>query len=133
MSDPNAVTLVRGAIHNPSEPRHFMTITEATGRCRATAGGVTIAESENVKVVKEVGGAIYDPVVYFPRADVDPAALVGIDQTTHCPIKGDTEYFDVVAGDDRFEAAAWSYVTPIPEAEALRGFVAFDTSKIKVE
>ncbi|MEL6983766.1 MAG: DUF427 domain-containing protein, partial [Actinomycetota bacterium] len=70
--------------------------------------------------------------VYFPRAGVNMEALEQIDRTTHCPLKGDTAYFDVVVDGERVGAAAWSYVDTIDEAVELRDLVAFDTTTVTV-
>ena len=132
MAGPNDITLVEDAHHNPAEPRHFMRITPARARQLAMAGDVAVADSEAALVVKEVGRDIYDAVVYFPRSDVAMDALERIDKTTHCPLKGDTEYFDVVIEGERVPEAAWSYVETIDVATDLRGLVAFDTTKVLV-
>ncbi len=129
---PEDVTLVRNAIHNPADPRHFMRVVPAGAERTASVDGVTIARSSGALVVKEVGGDVYDHVVYFPRGDVDMAALVRTDKTTHCPLKGDTEYFDLSVGEQRVAAAAWSYHETIEEAAELNGLVAFDTTKVTV-
>ena len=42
-----------------------------------------------------------------------------------CEWKGQARYFDIVVGDDRIEAAAWSYPDPTPAFEPIRDFVAF--------
>ena len=83
-------------------------------------------------IVKEVGLDLYDHVTYFPRADVDPDALVRIDKTTHCPLKGDTEYFDLIVDGQRVPEAAWSYVETIDEAAELQGLVAFDAANVTI-
>ena len=129
MTDPSTVTLVKGAIHNPSEPRHFMRVVPAPGRQIVTVAGHVIADSERAVVVKEVGLDIYDPVIYFPRADVDVDSLARIDKTTHCPLKGDTEYFDIIAGDQRAPEAAWSYIEMVAGDELFE-LVAFDSTKV---
>lgn len=131
MSDPSTVTLVQNAIHNPDEPRHFMRVVPAGRRTTASVDGHVVADSEAAVVVKEVGRDIYDPVVYFPRADVEMTALSSIDKTTYCPLKGDTEYFDVVVGDDRHSEAAWSYVT-MRLGDELEDLIAFDTRQVLV-
>ena len=133
MAGPGDHTLVENAVHNPNEPRHFMRIVSAGDTRTAVVGGVTIVESDAAVVVKEVGRDIYDPVVYFPRDDVDMAALVRIDKSTHCPLKGDTEYFDIVVGDETVSEAAWSYVDMVEGAEALQHLIAFDTRKVDVD
>ncbi|MEM9134912.1 MAG: DUF427 domain-containing protein [Actinomycetota bacterium] len=130
--NPEDVTLVRNAIHNPADPRHFMRVVPAEGERTASVGSTTIARSGGAVVVKEVGRDVYDHVVYFPRADVDMDALTAIDKTTHCPLKGDTEYFDLTVGGERVGEAAWSYRETIEVAAELNGLVAFDTSKVTV-
>ena len=132
MITPEDVTLVKNAIHNPADPRHFMRVVPAEGSRTASTGESTIARSENALVIKEVGYDLYDHVVYFPRSDVDMDALVPIDKTTHCPLKGDTQYFDIVADGERIAEAAWSYVDTIDEAAEISDLVAFDSSKVVV-
>jgi uncharacterized protein (DUF427 family) len=129
---PEQVTLVRGAVHNPADPRHFMRIVPAAKPQVATVAGVTIADSANALVVKEVGRDIYDAVIYFPRADINMDSLAKIDKTTHCPLKGDTEYFDLLVGGDEVAEAAWSYPTMIVGGDELAGHVAFDSTKVDV-
>ncbi|MDH3679970.1 MAG: DUF427 domain-containing protein [Acidimicrobiia bacterium] len=126
------ITLVKNAIHNPGEPRHFMRIVPAGEPRSASVGGTVIAQSAEAVVVKEVGLDLYDHVTYFPRADVNMNALVRVGKTTHCPLKGNTEYFDLVVDGERIAEAAWSYVDTIDVAADLRGLVAFDTTKVLV-
>lgn len=124
---PDSVTLVSGALHNPDEPRHFMQIVPAGRRITVTIGGQTIADSTNALVVKEVGGDVYEPMFYFPRTDVNMDQLSGTDKTSHCPLKGDTEYFDATIGEQAITDAAWSYVQTIAGPQ-LEGLIAFDPS-----
>jgi uncharacterized protein (DUF427 family) len=131
MGTTESITLVRNAIHNPNELRHFMEIVPVTREATATVGGHVVARSGQAVVVKEVGRHIYDPVLYFPRADVDMNALSKTDRTTYCPLKGDTEYFDIVVGDHRTADAAWSYVE-MALGDELLDLVAFDASKVAV-
>ena len=133
MTTPEDVTLVRDATHNPAEPRHFMRVVPAGGARTATVDGTALARSDDAIVVKEVGLDLYDHVTYFPRDDVDMTALVRTDKTTHCPLKGDTEYFDVEIDGRTIADGAWSYVDTIEVAGVLRGLVAFDTSKVSVD
>lgn len=132
MATPADVTLVEGAIHNPNEPRHFMQVTAASGRCVATVAGQVIADSSDAVIVKEVGHNIYDAVIYFPRADVAMSTLQPIDKTTHCPLKGDTAYFDIVtSAGSTHAAAAWSYVKMVAGDE-LRDMIAFDSAQVEL-
>lgn len=123
-------TLVRDAIYNPGERRHFMRVVPAAANYRVeTKTGQVLAQSSDAVVCKEVGRDIYDPVVYFSRDDVAMDQLTRTDKTTHCPLKGDTEYFDLAEGS---EAIAWSYVSTIPDAAILKDLVAFDASQVRL-
>jgi len=130
MSD--AVTFVRNAIHNPADARHFMRIIEPDHVATATVGDVEIARSHRTLKVKEVGFDIYDPVLYFPREDVEMGRLRKSDKTTHCPLKGDTEYFDLELDGGRIENVAWSYHRAIAPAAALKDLIAFDVRHVQV-
>lgn len=134
MASTDAITLVKHAIHNPAEPRHFMRIVESDNTHTARVGDDVIAESASAVIVKEVGHDIYDSVIYFPRGDVDMAKLVKIDKSTHCPLKGDTEYFDIALTDQRCAEAAWSYVEMIDVdgLQELKGMVGFDARQVTV-
>ncbi len=132
MTTAEDVTLVQNAIHNPGEPRHFMRIVPAGERRSASVGETAIAQSADAVVVKEIGLDLYDHVIYFPRADVNMDALVHLDKSTHCPLKGDAEYFDLVVDGERIAEGAWSYVNTIDVAAELRHLVAFDTTKVTV-
>lgn len=131
MAGPNDITLVEDAHHNPAEPRHFMRIVPSRTRQCATVGDTTVADSDAALVVKEVGRDIYDAVVYFPRSDVSMDALERIDKTTHCPLKGDTEYFDLIVDGERLPAAAWSYVGEMVAGEEIRDLIAFDAQAVR--
>jgi len=132
MNSPEDVTLVNNAIHNPDDVRHFMRVVPSESERTASVGDTSIALSSDALIVKEVGFDVYDHVTYFPRADVNMDMLVPIDKSTHCPLKGNTEYFDVVVDGERVVDAAWSYVDTIDEATQLHNFVAFDASKVRV-
>ncbi len=108
-----------------------MTSKRGESRTSATIGETVLADSNDSAVVREVGYGIYEPVVYFPRDDIAMDSLVKTDKSTFCPPKGNTEYFDLVLGDERITDAAWSYVDAL-EGLPIRDLVAFDGSKVTV-
>ncbi|MGE0483290.1 MAG: DUF427 domain-containing protein [Gammaproteobacteria bacterium] len=131
-TDTSSVTLVRNAIHNPGEPRHFMRVLPCPDVVVVRAGDVEIGRSARATEVREVAYDIYPPVFYLPRDDLVMARLRANPRSTHCPLKGDTEYFDIVTDEGLIAEAAWSYVDVIERAAALQGLVAFDTRKVEV-
>jgi uncharacterized protein (DUF427 family) len=127
-----SVTMVKDGIHNPADTRHFMRIARPEHVITATIKGTEIARSARALKLKEVGYDIYDPVIYFPREDVRMERLKKSGKTTHCPLKGDTEYFDAVTDHGTVENAAWSYDRTIEIAREIQGYVGFDVRHAQV-
>lgn len=126
------ITLIEGAIHRPDEPRHFMEFTYPTTRYIATIEDRVVADSGNVLKLSEVGYHIYDPVVYFPLADARLDLLRASEKTSHCPLKGDTNYYDFVDGATTVVDVGWCYSAPLDFANALADYVAFDTRRVTI-
>ncbi len=107
-----------------------ISIVKAEGTWVVRAGGAVIGETRNALELHENG---HDPVIYFPRDDVEMAFLDTSDHTSHCPHKGDASYFDLVAKSGSLSNAAWSYETPKEEVSRIKGHIAFYTDKAAVE
>lgn len=132
-SSGESITLVRDALHNPDEPRHFMRIVPTEEMFVACIGQTELARSSQTLKLKEVAYDIYDPVIYFPREDVRMALLARTERSTHCPLKGHTEYFDArLPGGSCRESVAWSYVRVIPPAALIDHYIAFDSRLVDV-
>ncbi|MFT6674580.1 MAG: hypothetical protein ACJAVM_000763 [Sulfitobacter sp.] len=99
-----------------------ITITTSDAVWTVRAGGAVLGETTKALVLQE---GDYDPVVYFPRADIAMAFLDATDKTTHCPHKGDASYFSVVTKSRTLENAVWSYETPHDGVAAIKGHLAF--------
>lgn len=132
MSEHKNITLVKNAIHQEKDPRHFMRLKQIDKTVTATWMGQEIARSTNAIRLQEAGMDLYDPVYYFPREDVKMDFLFASDHTTHCPLKGDTEYFNLISGSESLKNAAWSYVDVLDGAEELKDRVAFDQGKVQL-
>ena len=70
------------------------------------------------------------PVYYLPKSDVRFDLLEHTDHSTHCPRKGDAEYWTIVVprADGtvrRIENAVWSYPEPLEGTADLSDYVAF--------
>ena len=76
--------------------------------------------------------ADYPPVFYIPREDVVSAFLSKTTHTTHCPYKGDASYYSLFMNGDLAENVAWSYETPYPAMEQIRGMLAFYPDRVEV-
>ncbi len=104
------------------DPRYRISIEPAGHRVQVRFGGVTIADSERGLILRETR---LPPVHYLPKADVRMDLLESSDHRTHCPFKGNASYWTVRVGERVAEDAVWAYEKPLPEAEPIRGHVAF--------
>ncbi|GLW73460.1 hypothetical protein Kpho02_57590 [Kitasatospora phosalacinea] len=84
---------------------------------RAVWNGAVLAESEETVLVE--GNH------YFPAEALNREFFVPSDTTTVCSWKGTAHYWTVSVGGAENPDAAWYYPEPKPEAEHVRGRVAF--------
>lgn len=62
---------------------------------------------------------------YFPPEALHQQYFKPSEETSYCGWKGTANYYDVVVDGEVNMAAAWFYADPKPEAEQVRGYVAF--------
>ena len=91
---------------------------------------VSTANNAAHGVVKE---ASYPAVQYVPRQDANMALLSRSERTTHCPYKGDANYFSVIAGGKALENSVWTYETPFPAMAEISDHLAFYPDKVTIE
>ena len=84
---------------------------------RATWNGILLAESDDTVVVE--GNH------YFPQSSVAEGVLQPSDEHTVCTWKGTASYYDVAAGGEVNQGAAWYYPEPKEAAKEIAGRVAF--------
>ena len=111
-------------------PDHPITITANPKRIRVSADGVVIADTIQALTLKE---ASYPAVQYVPRGDANLALLARTDRVTHCPYKGDANYFSINANGKTLENAIWTYEKPFPAMAEITGQLAFYPDKVKIE
>jgi uncharacterized protein (DUF427 family) len=111
-------------------PDHPITITANPKRVRVSLDGVVIADSTSALSLKE---ANYPAVNYVPRKDANMEVLSRTERVTHCPYKGDANYFSINAGGKTVENAIWTYEAPFPAMTEISGHLAFYPDKVKVE
>lgn len=83
----------------------------------ATWNGTVLAESDDTVVVE--GNH------YFPTESLRREHFRASNQHSTCPWKGEASYYDLVAGGETNEGAAWTYPDPKPAAAEITGRVAF--------
>jgi uncharacterized protein (DUF427 family) len=111
-------------------PDHPITISSNPKRIRVSADGVVIAETTRALTLKE---ASYPAVQYIPREDAKLDLLSRTDRVTHCPYKGDANYFSVNTDGKLIENSIWTYEAPFPAMAEIAGHLAFYPDKVKIE
>ena len=111
-------------------PDHPITITANPRRVRVSTGGIVIAESTDAVRLQE---ASYPAVNYLPRKDANMALLTRSERVTHCPYKGDANYFSINASGKTIADAIWTYENPCPAMTEISGHLAFYPDKVKIE
>ena len=121
------IRTLENAVARPDEPTHFMRLKPVHRRVTIKKGDAVVATTTRAIRLLEVGRDLYDPVFYIPKGDVTSALDPIQGKSTHCPLKGDASYWSHAG-----EEIAWSYDAPRDYADALRGLIAFDASKVSV-
>ena len=103
-------------------PRYRIEIEPSPKRVRVEFRGVVVADSARALVLHETR---LPPVYYLPKADVRMDLMQPTAYRTHCPFKGNASYWTLRVGDEVAENVLWGYEDPLPEAERIRGYVAF--------
>jgi uncharacterized protein (DUF427 family) len=108
-----------------------ITIAPAGGKWVVRAAGAVIGETDAALEVQEDG---MQPVIYFPRDDIEMAFLDESDKRTEDPVKGTASFYSIVAKSGTIRDCVWSYEDPSEDAEKLKGYLAFyPGEKITVE
>ncbi|MDX2485747.1 DUF427 domain-containing protein [Antarcticimicrobium sediminis] len=106
-------------------------IRKVPGLWTVRSGGAVLGETTNALELSE---GDLPPVIYFPRGDVAMAFLDRTDKVTHCPHKGDANYYSIVNKSSVAENAVWTYETPLDAVAEIKDYLAFYTSEsVKVE
>jgi len=91
---------------------------------KATWNGAVIAQSDDTVLVE--GNH------YFPESSLNRALTTFSNHKTMCAWKGQASYYSLMVNGDVNVDAAWYYADPKPEADMVRGRVAF-WKGVKVE
>jgi uncharacterized protein (DUF427 family) len=114
---------------HPRDPYTRVDILPSSRHVRVEVDGVTVAESAKPTLLFETGlPARY----YLPKTHVRNDLLTATDSVSHCPYKGQADWWSVRAGDQVHEDLAWSYRTPLPESQKIAGLVAFYNEKVDI-
>ena len=91
---------------------------------KAIWNGAVIAQSDDTVVVE--GNH------YFPEAALNREYMTFSNHKSSCPWKGQASYYSLMVDGELNADAVWFYADPKPEAETIKGRVAF-WKGVKVE
>jgi uncharacterized protein (DUF427 family) len=114
---------------HPRDPYTRVDILPSSRHVRIEVDGTTIAESTSPWLLFETGLPVR---YYLPMTHVRMDLLTPTDSETHCPYKGQAEWWSVRAADGVRGDLAWSYRTPLPESQKIAGLIAFYDEKVDV-
>jgi uncharacterized protein (DUF427 family) len=112
---------------HPRDPYTRVDILPSSRHVRVVVDGITVAESARPTLLFETG---LPPRYYLPKTDVQLDLLAATGSSSHCPYKGDANYWSLTIEDDVVEDIAWSYRTPLPESQKIAGLVCFYPDKV---
>jgi uncharacterized protein (DUF427 family) len=112
---------------HPRDPYTRVDILPSSRHVRVEVDGITIAESTSPRLLFETGLPVR---YYLPKTHVRMDLLEHTDTESHCPYKGQAEWWSARVGDKLHEDLAWSYRTPLPESQKIAGLVAFYNEKV---
>ncbi len=111
------------------DPYTRVDILPSSRHARIEVDGVTVAESNGPRLLFETG---LPTRYYLPKPHVRMELLEPTATVSHCPYKGQAEWWSVRTGDDVHVDLAWSYPTPLPESQKIAGLVSFYNEKLDI-
>jgi uncharacterized protein (DUF427 family) len=114
---------------HPRSPYTRIDALASSRHVRVEVDGVTVAESARPTLLFETGLPVR---YYLPKTHVRMDLLTPTATVTHCPYKGQAEYWSVTVNGTEHPDLAWSYRTPLPESQKVAGLIAFYDEKVDV-
>jgi uncharacterized protein (DUF427 family) len=114
---------------HPRDPYTRVDILSSSRHVRVEVCGTTIAESMSPRMLFETGLPVR---YYLPKTHVRMDLLTPTEFVSHCPYKGQAEYWSVRVGDGVHDDLAWSYRAPFAESQKIAGLIAFYNEKVHI-
>jgi uncharacterized protein (DUF427 family) len=114
---------------HPRSPYTRIEILPSSRHVRVELDGVVLADTTHANLLLETG---LPPRWYIPKVDARMDLLEHTDTVSHCPYKGQAEYWSARVGDRLETDVVWSYRTPLPESERVAGLISFYDDRVKV-
>jgi len=114
---------------HPRDPYKRIDILASTRHVRVEIDGVTVAESNQPRLLFETG---LPTRYYLPLSAVRMDLLQPSDSSTHCPYKGTAAYWSVDTSTRVHKDVVWIYRTPLPESQKVAGLVCFYNERVDI-
>ena len=109
------------------DPYTRIDILSSSRHVRVEVDGITIAESSRPTLLFETG---LPTRYYLPKPHVRLDLLTPTETVSHCPYKGEAEYWSIRLSDAVYADLAWSYPAPLPESQKIIGLISFYNEKV---
>lgn len=113
---------------HPRDPYHRVDFRRSARSLCVELDGQVVAESSRATLCFETNLPVR---FYLPREDFR-VELQASDKRTICPYKGEAAYWSLELKGRRHADLLWSYQAPLPDAQALKGLVAFWDEKVDI-
>jgi uncharacterized protein (DUF427 family) len=114
---------------HPRDPYKRVDILASSRRVRVELDGVTVAESDQPRLLFETG---LPTRYYLPLSAVRMDLLRPSDTSTHCPYKGNAAYWSVQTDKRAHKDVVWIYRTPLPESQKIAGLACFYNERVDI-
>jgi uncharacterized protein (DUF427 family) len=114
---------------HPRSPYTRVDVLPSSRRVQVLVDGVEVADSTSPRILFETG---LPPRYYLPKPDVRMDLLTPSDRVSHCPYKGQAEYWTIDTGKRKVNGAAWGYRYPLPESAGVAGLVCFLDERVDI-
>ena len=118
------------AVKHPRDPFHRVDVRSTSRHVCVSLGGERLAESRRTKLLFETS---LPPRFYFPPEDVRQELLIPSDKRTLCAYKGEARHWSVRTGETIEEDLVWAYESPLHDAAAVGGLLAFYNEGIDLD
>jgi uncharacterized protein (DUF427 family) len=112
---------------HPRDPYTRVDTVHSSRHVRVVIDGTTVAETNRPVLLFETG---LPTRYYIPKLDVRMDLLEPTDTVTHCPYKGDANYWTLRVGEKTYKDFVWVYRKPIPEIPKIENLVCFYNEKV---
>jgi len=112
---------------HPRSPYTRIDALPSSRHIRVEVDGMTVAESAKPTLLFETG---LPTRYYLPKTHVRMDLLTPTERATHCPYKGQAEYWSLDVDGTVHADLMWSYPTPLPESQKIAGLIGFYNERV---